>query len=356
MVMKPDVVDAAIRATRAPGDRLIYLSPRGRVFDQALARDLAAASGVTLLCGRYEGVDQRALDAVGAEEVSLGDFVLSRRGAGGGRRNRCGGPAAARRDGQSRQRRGREFLGTMPAVCCWSTPTTTRPAAWTDPDGVERMVPEVLVSGDHAKVAGWRRAEAEAITRARRPDLWRRYRAAMSAAGDAGRPGKTRGRDVGPEKLRQPGKRRVRRNQQRTNRAEGRTVSDEHHPAARGRTGREADRRAGRAPVRRRRHRPGQREGGRGRPRARPGIRGRMHRPQERRASTPTSRSGRSATTRAWRRVFPLYSPRIASIEVVRRGKVRRAKLYYLRGRRGKSARIAERRDTTPRVKGPARQ
>jgi len=205
MVMKPDVVDAAIRATRAPGDRLIYLSPRGRVFDQALARDLAAASGVTLLCGRYEGVDQRALDAVGAEEVSLGDFVLS-----------GGEPAAvAVIDAVVRllpgvmgnlASAGEESFGDYAGSLLLEYPHYTRPAAWTDPDGVERMVPEVLVSGDHAKVAGWRRAEAEAITRARRPDLWRRYRAAMSAAGDAGRPGKTRGRDVGPKSSASPAK------------------------------------------------------------------------------------------------------------------------------------------------------
>ena len=160
MVMKPDVVDAAIRATRAPGDRLIYLSPRGRVFDQALARDLAAASGVTLLCGRYEGVDQRALDAVGAEEVSLGDFVLS-----------GGEPAAvAVIDAVVRllpgvmgnlASAGEESFGDYAGSLLLEYPPL-HPPRRPGPirTGLERMVPEVLVSGDHAKVAGWRRAEA----------------------------------------------------------------------------------------------------------------------------------------------------------------------------------------------------
>jgi tRNA (guanine37-N1)-methyltransferase len=191
MVMKPDVVDAAIRATRDPGDRLIYLSPRGRVFDQALARELAAGSGLTLVCGRYEGVDQRALDATGAEEVSLGDFVLS-----------GGEPAAiALVDAVVRllpgvmgnaASAGEESFGDVAEGLLLEYPHYTRPAVWTDPDGMERRVPEVLISGAHARVAEWRRAEAESITRARRPDLWRKYRAAMSGAGKAGRPGTTR--------------------------------------------------------------------------------------------------------------------------------------------------------------------
>lgn len=191
MVMKPDVVDAAIRATRPPGERLIYLSPRGRVFDQALARELAAEPGITLLCGRYEGVDQRALDAAAAEEVSLGDFVLS-----------GGEPAAiALIDAVVRllpgvmgnaASAGEESFGDFAESHLLEYPHYTRPAVWTDPEGTERPVPEVLISGAHARVAAWRRAEAEAITRARRPDLWRIYRAAMSGAGTAGSPGAKR--------------------------------------------------------------------------------------------------------------------------------------------------------------------
>ncbi|MCW2248443.1 tRNA (guanine37-N1)-methyltransferase [Azospirillum fermentarium] len=181
MVMRPDVLDAALTATCGlPGSpergRVIYLSPRGRVLDQALVKELAAAPAVTLLCGRYEGVDQRLLDAHDVEEVSLGDFVLS-----------GGEPAAlvlidavvrllpgvmgnvATTDEESFERGLLEY------------PHYTRPAVWTDGQGVERAVPEVLLSGHHAKVHAWRLAEAERITQSRRPDLWTRYEEARRA-------------------------------------------------------------------------------------------------------------------------------------------------------------------------------
>lgn len=176
MVMKPDVIDAALtsvrekRAADGADDRLIYLTPRGRLLDQRLVGALSETSGVVLLCGRYEGVDQRVIEAHGMDEVSLGDFVLS-----------GGEPAAlalidavvrllpgvmGNRDSAEEESFGEPGLLEYPHY--------TRPAEWRGGDGVSRAVPEVLVSGDHAKVRQWRRAEAERITRERRPDLWRR--------------------------------------------------------------------------------------------------------------------------------------------------------------------------------------
>jgi tRNA (guanine37-N1)-methyltransferase len=167
MVLRPDVADAALETAvgMAPaGARLIYLSPRGRRFDQALADEFAAGPGVVMLCGRYEGLDERVIEARALEEVSLGDFVLS-----------GGEPAAiAMLDacvrllpgvmGAEASREEESFRGGL-----LEYPQYTRPAVWRG-----RAVPEVLLSGHHARIAAWRRAKAEELTRARRPDLWDR--------------------------------------------------------------------------------------------------------------------------------------------------------------------------------------
>ncbi len=177
MVLRPDVTAAAIDAARAadgPGrDRpALCLSPRGRPFDQAWARRLAAGPGVILLCGRFEGVDQRVLEARGLDEVSVGDFVLT------------GGeiPAMALLDACVRLLPG--VLGNAASLTEESfaaglleAPQYTKPQDW---EG--RAIPEVLLSGHHARVAGWRRARAEALTRERRPDLWAARGAAAGAA------------------------------------------------------------------------------------------------------------------------------------------------------------------------------
>jgi tRNA (guanine37-N1)-methyltransferase len=165
MVMRPDVVDAALAAVAEAGGPVIYLSPRGRLLTQARVRELAAERTVTLLCGRFEGVDQRVLDARAVEELSLGDFVLS-----------GGEPAAiALIDACVRLLPG--VVGAPESLAEESFerglleyPHYTRPKVWQG-----RAVPEVLVSGDHEKIRAWRLAKAEETTRERRPDLWQGY-------------------------------------------------------------------------------------------------------------------------------------------------------------------------------------
>jgi tRNA (guanine37-N1)-methyltransferase len=164
MVMRPDVIDAALAARKGAGP-LIYLTPRGRLLDQARVRELAVEPGVTLLCGRFEGVDQRVLDAHEAEEISLGDFVLS------------GGEPAALMVMDAVVRLLPGVTGNQDSLTDESFegglleyPHYTRPQDWRG-----RAVPEVLISGHHEKVRAWRQRQAEEITRQRRPDLYDRY-------------------------------------------------------------------------------------------------------------------------------------------------------------------------------------
>ena len=168
MVIRADILARAIRfaGRDVTADRarwpLVYLSPRGRRFDQAMARRFAACEGITLICGRFEGIDERAIEHFGIEEVSLGDFVMT------------GGEIAAEAliDATVRLRPG--VLGNAASTeeesfsdGLLEHPQYTRPAVW---EG--RAIPEVLTSGNHGAVAAWRRAQAEALTRDRRPDLW----------------------------------------------------------------------------------------------------------------------------------------------------------------------------------------
>jgi tRNA (guanine37-N1)-methyltransferase len=171
MVMRPDVVDAAIAAVTDERP-LIYLTPRGRPFQQEDARGLAAGPGVILLCGRYEGVDQRVIEARGAEEISIGDYVLS-----GGEL-----PALVLLDACVRLLPG--VMGAAEsaveesfAAGLLEYPHYTRPAEWQG-----RAVPEVLLGGNHAAIAAWRRARAEETTRTRRPDLWAQHIASATVA------------------------------------------------------------------------------------------------------------------------------------------------------------------------------
>ncbi len=161
MVLRPDVVDAAI-ASVADQRPVVFLTPRGRMLTQRDAERYAAAPGVILLCGRYEGVDQRVIDAWSMEEVSIGDYVLS------------GGELAALVLLDTTVRLLPGVMGTADSAVEESFaqhlleyPHYTRPAEWQG-----RRVPDVLLSGHHQAVAAWRRAEAERVTRERRPDLW----------------------------------------------------------------------------------------------------------------------------------------------------------------------------------------
>lgn len=165
MVLRADVLELAITAARratkgtAP---LVYLSPRGRPFDQAMARDWARHDGVTLLCGRFEGVDERVLDHFGIQEVSLGDFVLT------------GGEIAAQAMIDATVRLLPGVLGNAQSAVEESFsagllehPQYTKPAQWQG-----HAIPDVLLSGNHAKIAEWRRQMAEKLTQEKRPDLW----------------------------------------------------------------------------------------------------------------------------------------------------------------------------------------
>jgi tRNA (guanine37-N1)-methyltransferase len=164
MVMRPDIVDRAIASSDFVGP-FWYLSPRGRRLDQARVRDVAAGPGIGLLCGRFEGVDQRVIEARQLEEVSLGDFILS-----------GGEPAAiALIDacvrllpgvaGDAASLEDESFTAGL-----LEYPHYTRPQTWQG-----RAVPPVLLSGHHQEIRRWRLAEAERTTRERRTDLWTQY-------------------------------------------------------------------------------------------------------------------------------------------------------------------------------------
>jgi tRNA (guanine37-N1)-methyltransferase len=162
MVMKADVLGRAIDATAADARPRLLMSPRGVPLTQSRVAALAAGTGVALVCGRFEGVDERVIAARGLEEVSIGDYVLS------------GGEIAALALLDACVRllpgvMGAAASGTEESFAdgLLEYPHYTRPQVW---EG--RPIPEILTSGDHGKIAAWRRAEAERLTRERRPDLW----------------------------------------------------------------------------------------------------------------------------------------------------------------------------------------
>lgn len=168
MVMKPDVVDAALDAAiaRQAGRKLIYMSPRGKPLTQGYVKHLVHDySGVIVLCGRFEGIDQRIIDIKELEEISVGDYILT------------GGeiPALVLLDACARLIPG--VIGKQESLMHESFenglleyPQYTRPQSWKN-----KIVPEVLLSGDHQKIAQWRQDQAEKITQIRRPDLWQGY-------------------------------------------------------------------------------------------------------------------------------------------------------------------------------------
>ncbi|MFB9355421.1 tRNA (guanosine(37)-N1)-methyltransferase TrmD [Sneathiella chinensis] len=168
MVMRPDVLANAIDdavATSGADKKLIYFSPRGRVMDQAYVRELSEGSGAIMVCGRFEGVDQRVLDARNIEEVCLGDFILS------------GGEVAALALLDAVVRLLPGVTGNQASLSEESFetglleyPHYTRPPVWEGRD-----VPEVLLSGHHEKIREWRQRQSEALTKQRRVDLWERW-------------------------------------------------------------------------------------------------------------------------------------------------------------------------------------
>jgi tRNA (guanine37-N1)-methyltransferase len=174
MVLRADVlgnaIDQAMQDTTAPQGGnwpLIYLTPRGKPMDQAMMQNLARCDGITLLCGRFEGVDERVLEHYNIQEVSLGDFVMT------------GGELAAQALIDATVRLIPGVLGNQASTeeesfssGLLEHPQYTRPAEWQG-----RKIPEVLMSGHHGKVAEWRQEMAEQITQARRPDLWQAYEA-----------------------------------------------------------------------------------------------------------------------------------------------------------------------------------
>jgi tRNA (guanine37-N1)-methyltransferase len=179
MIMKADVLGRAIDAASDGGRPRLLMSPRGVPLTQGRVEELSAGNGVVVVCGRFEGVDERVIAARGLEEVSVGDYVLS------------GGEIAAMAliDASVRL-----LPGVMGAAASGAEesfadglleyPQYTRPQLW---EG--RAIPEVLLSGDHAKIAAWRRAEAERLTRERRPDLWRvRHSGGTEAVREPGTP------------------------------------------------------------------------------------------------------------------------------------------------------------------------
>ena len=165
MVMKPDVLARAIDAVPADGRPRLLMSARGAPLTQARVAELAKGSGAVIVCGRFEGVDERLIAARALEEVSIGDYVLS------------GGEVAALVLIDACVRlipgvMGKEESGLSESFAegLLEYPQYTRPNTFED-----RPIPDILTSGDHAKVAAWRRAEAERLTRERRPDLWQAY-------------------------------------------------------------------------------------------------------------------------------------------------------------------------------------
>ncbi len=175
MVLRADVLARAIDEAAITPDRpRLLMSPRGKPLTQARVAELAAGPGPLIVCGRFEGIDQRVIDARALEEVSIGDYVLS------------GGEIAAMALIDACVRllpgvMGQAGSGVEESFSdgLLEYPQYTRPQIFED-----RAIPDVLISGDHAKVAAWRQAEAEALTRERRPDLWRQRQTARSTKSD----------------------------------------------------------------------------------------------------------------------------------------------------------------------------
>ncbi len=165
MLLKPDILGKSIDENVKKGERIIYLSPKGKIFNQEIAKELSKEKNINLICGNFEGVDERILTSRNIEEISIGDYILS------------GGESASFVIIDS-------VLRLIPGVLgndiskeeesfengLLEYPQYTKPQIWE-----KKSVPEVLLSGDHAKIKDWRLSQSKDITRRRRPDLWKKY-------------------------------------------------------------------------------------------------------------------------------------------------------------------------------------
>ena len=165
MLMKPDVIAKAVDKNVAKSEKVIFLTPRGKIFNQKTAKEISSEKTINIICGRFEGVDQRVIETRNIQEYSLGDFILS------------GGETAAFVFVDAILRLLPGILGNENSIKDESFenglleyPQYTKPQIWE-----EKEVPNVLLSGDHAKIKHWRLSQSEAITRDRRPDLWQKY-------------------------------------------------------------------------------------------------------------------------------------------------------------------------------------
>ena len=165
MLLKPDIVAKSLDANIKNGEKIFYLSPRGKVFNQNIAKEISKENKVNLICGHFEGIDQRVLDNREIEEISIGDFVLS----GGETASYVFLDAILRLIpgviGNEESKNEESFENGL-----LEYPQYTKPQIWE-----EKSVPNVLLSGDHAKIKDWRLTQSKAITRLRRPDLWQKY-------------------------------------------------------------------------------------------------------------------------------------------------------------------------------------
>ena len=166
MVLKPDVVAKALDQNLKKNEKIIYLTPKGKTFDQNKAKKFLNEKKINILCGHFEGIDQRVIESRGIEEISIGDYILS------------GGETAAYVILDSILRLVPGVLGNENSYKdeCFENglleyPQYTKPQIWE-----KTPVPEVLLSGDHSKIKDWRLSQSEAITRHRRPDLWQKYK------------------------------------------------------------------------------------------------------------------------------------------------------------------------------------
>ena len=166
MLIRPDVIANSLDQKIKPDEKVIYLSPKGKLFNQNIAKELSKKKKLNLICGHFEGIDQRVIDTRNIEELSIGDFILS------------GGETAAFVVLDVILRLLPGIIGNKNSVVeetfengLLEYPQYTKPQVWE-----EKTVPEVLLSGDHSKIKDWRLSKSEAITRDRRPDMWQKYK------------------------------------------------------------------------------------------------------------------------------------------------------------------------------------